>query len=1206
MRNDDGTPFNEPNPDVPEPTPALPGMRGRIVAKVTGKPVEATSSLSLQERADKLRDYLIDVDKRKQDRGIQIAPEEDENGNYSAGTGDVQNSNRFVPMKYRTGNPIYAGDVTKEEQRLAGLAPLSTQGPGVGINRIGQRESEHAHALPFENPQAFNDLHPQFDLGSQIENHIRESESQIANADEGARLEQMPSIDPATGQQRTQEVGGVQQPLAVRQEPHYEWQEGEGPSAVTKTGQGRAARDALDALDKRRAAAKGLQEARQSPALKAIAARVGVPVEKLGSRAVTAQSVSPYLARVREARMAQGQLGKLYGKVNPMGRFDPLAQNLERSGGRLEEALNENTRLAGEAGTQAPDLHAAAQDSERYSQQLDDAIAAAPAATQPTKKEISELARDLWNRDMQEHMGTRAEADRLIGDLKPREIKPHWIRVAGKWRPAGEWEDLMPKGSATVRGGGRSQYVDWTPPKDDAPEGEIKSNIDDVATALPGEPFGTEAGAGDDLRHFLIEHHNAPAVRAPRLSQYVDKAHAAIADEIRNSAPDELTKLLDYLGMPGKGPQEALGILRSQTLSLKAGAAKAAQEHAQRTFAERELGPAARASIATDQRTAVKVRTEAARIDGQLANVTRKQSQRIGGLGQSAARRAELTQAAVDARKIIRGFQQKAWDAQVTPLRDRAIKMPPGYSPESEMGFGHTYEMVEGQPPFGRPRNPENPPKMKARPFDYIRDSSLINFMQKQPEGVQSDINHVLRALSFIGKLQRMGIVAFPFVHAFNNLGMQALQEGETPGRLAAIYSGRYVPDPEVMERLTGAGYKQGEMEKLFRMGKTGPHATTEPGLRRTIRAQKVGAAATRATGEPAIGEAASAIAKPAMAVGDAAAGAYANMNHWLFGTVQDGLAASAFERFTKPLAQGGEGMEDGPALLRVTKMIGDPSNISPLERAANLDKMFYFLPWMKTVIPFQLKHGLIDPKWWTSQVAGIRTNNELQGFDDPSQPFTATIGSKDDGTRIRAPIMTPQRVLGDAADAVRIAPDIAEGVSGNKRGYLHALQDALAPVNYLSGHLVAPLQFADQARQAAMAAGSSEGLQALPPWNPFAPPKGEKFPNAGSIAGNMASEAFPPIEKARQIGDVLQGGDIGDYLKQLPIDAGMSLFGSTPYERPAAADPIQALIKRRLQAPFRPMNALLRREITQAEQSGDWDTAAQLQQQLDAAGATP
>jgi hypothetical protein len=1189
-----GNPLHARNPEIKDPDPIPPTALDRVRARLTGKPAVPRPSMTIQERANAYRDWKIEQDRIAQSLGIRLEDEiNPATGEVERGTGNVYDPNTHFNMKLYDQNPRFTGDIEKINQRLKGLAPNEATGQGIGKARIGVGDEEHSRANPIVNDEAWNDLHEDFDPAYQANQHIIESQTRIANAREAQRLNMMPSIDPATGRQRTQRLGDQAVPLNVRQEAPYEWQELDPATGkmVTKTGQGREARDLLDALEKKRIKAGAWEKTLADPAAQAHAAAVGRPLADFNTRSITAQRTGPYLARARQAIAAQRQvLSGLRRASNRAGGLAPIAQNLERSGARMDDALRANMKAAGAAARRAPEYEKAAQDAQEYHAQLQKAIDHAPT---PTKRQITEVARAMFEQDMDEY-GRAADAYHGVADELQRlpgnrgGIRPDWIRTRGPngkstWKLAGEWQELSEQRP-------KSRFIDWTKPKDDDPTGRIDSNIDAIATE---RNFLVPFSSGDELREWLERHPTPP--KPPKYSQYLDRAQREITDMFQQADRAGKQRILEQIGMPDKGPAEALYQLRRQVAELKAGAARASKEAENRRFAERELGPGARASVAAQARAAAGLWQTAVGLDGDIARLNRDMQKAVTSTRDRLAQRRALTEAKLAISARFKKFQKDLMDATTTPLRERSIKVPEGYSLEAEQGYGHTYEWTDPDPNTG---------KRKVRPMDYVRDSSLINYSKTLTPQAQQDLHWVLKAMGLASTLQRMGIVALPFVHAFNNLGMHGLQEGVAPQRLYDVYRGAYKPDPAMIEEMTDWGYRQGAAEEAFRMGKTDVHGTTAGPQRRAIMANRLGNTVARKTGERDLGDAAESIARPAMAVADKFSGGYNRMNHWLFGQVQDGIAASIYERLRKPVAQGGEGLSPGEAVQRVLKAVSDPANITPFERRAGLDKLFYFLPWMKTVVPFQIKKGLIDPKWWTSQVSGIRTNNELQGYDDPSQPFTMTLSRPDDQGRVRrAPLFTPQRVLGAASDAVRIPADLYEGATSDGRGYERALTDAMAPFNYVAGHLVAPAELGWEGVQAGLAARSPEGAASLPPYNPFSAPPGSKFPTGAYIANALAAGLLSPVEKAESIGQTMQGASPMDYLTQLPADAAMSLIGSTPYLITEQKTALEKRLDDRLKNPLERRNeAMLRRELLEAQQAGDEGAYEDILKQLDAA----
>lgn len=235
----------------------------------------------------------------------------------------------------------------------------------------------------------------------------------------------------------------------------------------------------------------------------------------------------------------------------------------------------------------------------------------------------------------------------------------------------------------------------------------------------------------------------------------------------------------------------------------------------------------------------------------------------------------------------------------------------------------------------------------------------------------------------------------------------------------------------------------------------------------------------------------------------------YEPMNRWLFQTVEQGYATDMFDRLTKA------GLSDGAAAIKVRNMFGRYGDVSAAERAVHANSLFFFYGWMKTAVKYWVQKGVLDPKWWSAPVRAIQVNNEQQGFDDPSRPFTATIGRNADGTVRRMAVPIPQSVLAPVASAARVPFDLASLVRGNKTWMQDAREDASAPADYLAGHFSLPAGIVYDAAQAVLDGGRSR----IPPWNTFATDSnatvGEQVRGVGSKIAQRLVAPLGAVDRA-------------------------------------------------------------------------------------------
>jgi hypothetical protein len=222
-------------------------------------------------------------------------------------------------------------------------------------------------------------------------------------------------------------------------------------------------------------------------------------------------------------------------------------------------------------------------------------------------------------------------------------------------------------------------------------------------------------------------------------------------------------------------------------------------------------------------------------------------------------------------------------------------------------------------------------------------------------------------------------------------------------------------------------------------------------------------------------------------------------MNQWLFGNVEQNFAIDMYGRMAK------SGMSGPQAAQKVREALGRFDNLTAGERYAHLNSLFYFYPWMKTVIPFWVKKGLMDPRWAMAPVSGTRTINELQGYDDPSQPFTLTTNQVRPGVYGRLTEMIPQRVLQPLAAAAQIPLDLAN------RDYEGLNTDFKAIPNYIMGHLNPFAQVVSDAAMTAAAGGPTKTV----PWNTFhLDPNLTLGQNLGASASQLAQRFVSPFSR--------------------------------------------------------------------------------------------
>jgi hypothetical protein len=144
-----------------------------------------------------------------------------------------------------------------------------------------------------------------------------------------------------------------------------------------------------------------------------------------------------------------------------------------------------------------------------------------------------------------------------------------------------------------------------------------------------------------------------------------------------------------------------------------------------------------------------------------------------------------------------------------------------------------------------------------------------------------------------------------------------------------------------------------------------------------------------------------------------------------------------------------GKGMSKEAAGNQVRRVLGDYANVSNAGIDKVLKQMFFFYPWLKTILPFWIKTGAVKPQTWNPAIQGIATQNELSGdpnYGTPNEtPFTYHTGADRAGRPTYWGIPMPQRILGQAAQ-------LGGGIASNnateaKKGFQSLFLNRLNPV---------------------------------------------------------------------------------------------------------------------------------------------------------------
>ena len=506
------------------------------------------------------------------------------------------------------------------------------------------------------------------------------------------------------------------------------------------------------------------------------------------------------------------------------------------------------------------------------------------------------------------------------------------------------------------------------------------------------------------------------------------------------------------------------------------------------------------------------------------AGIGTKQAQRVADLTTRVVRASAESRTAQAYARAVSTYRRQLFESTAAGIRERSVQAIPGYSLESKLQIGS---------PTAR---------------DMMLDDSFGNFFQQAPwQPKPGAARAVWQTYQVLNRLMRSSIILFPTVHAINNLGMHFLAEGGTPLEMARIVAGKYIPRAGLEE----AAARDGALSQMGAMGlfgREGAHATTEMGERAGIISSRTHVPQPLVRGY--------------LRVSDFRQ----HLNDWIFGDVQRGYELSLYDKFTR------EGMTGGEAALRVRQAMGRYDDIN----SGTLNSLFYFVPWMKTVIPFWVKKGVLDPRWWTAPVGAIMTANQIQGYDDPSKPFQATLGPEPNGEWRLGTVPIPQRVLGMLADVGRIPFDLMAPGSSDRTANLR--EDVSAPVNYFSYHENPFVQAVTGGIQ--LASGNA------PPWNPWTLQPGQSALPA--IPEKLGMQAIAPWSRVQ--------GAMQDPWSLLAYPLGASVY--------AKPDARQAMRQKALRATMTQIGNALSRNTNP-------ERAATLQQKLQAlqqrlAGASP
>jgi hypothetical protein len=590
------------------------------------------------------------------------------------------------------------------------------------------------------------------------------------------------------------------------------------------------------------------------------------------------------------------------------------------------------------------------------------------------------------------------------------------------------------------------------------------------------------AGEYEDVPKKFLDLKTKPKMPPVQTGQFLSRVDGDLDEKAAMLGMDE-SGVLDWMKNNGRQPrivdfhdealrriqsdasqhERAIADARAEEAQLRAEATRLRKEASEHAAAVKNLGPYIREAEKTGTSSAKKLETVAQQVESastrtaaRAANVEMKQVARIKKISDDMLRRIQVSETENVYRSTMHEWYTKLYDELAPGLKERTQHAPQGYVKEEGSPSGRTMNIDEAWDNFLKGN--EN-----LTPREYNAAKGLW------------------KGLETFNRLARLGIVLFPQVHAINNMGTQAMAEGVAPEDVARILSGRMQFDAGLQHRAIDAGAVSPWAHGAF--GGDGFHATTDIGSRADMAASKAGSFARAA--------------RPLAAASMHVERGYDAMNNWLFQTVEQGYGFKLFDMYTKA------GMSDAEAAIRVRNTLGRYDNISPREMALGLNRIFYFYPWMKTVVSYWAQKGVMDPKWWSAPVRAIQVSNEAQGYDDPSKPFTMTLGHRADGSWRRSILPLPQRVTEMLADTARLPVDV---VTGNVD---QATKDVKAPVNYVMGH-------------ANMIAGTTEDLidyarhqGNVAPSNVFKSDSTASGPErVAQVAGNLSQRAIAPLSR--------------------------------------------------------------------------------------------
>lgn len=973
---------------------------------------------TLDERAIRLRKALIDGENRvtaederllptggtPQERADAIKMHMKNGLTYEQAQAKLPQSSRmdpntFLPMrKFSAENPVYAFDDEEQYAREPGTGvgpdqqvPVAALRSGVGASgRVAKYNAARLDANGRKRNVLMDQVDPEklsdrFDPAYQFLQHRLRQEKAIANSASQRLFEQPIGVDGA----------------ALRVPVRYEqtFPDGEVGTYDTRESAMNAVRRQREGMSENEARAELVASGKVDPAL-------------VSGRATNATFLRGRVAGLKRGVAAGDRsLLKAVGGANRLidvPQFDDAKSAMALADNKAAEAAGVVGARADEAKAAADERRAHAENARTIREGERDELGRLKALDYDPASRVKHA--DVLGARDQMH-AAEVESHAPYRDvLQPRSILPDYVWNAAKKRYelAGEYADVPRKYLVP-----RSQD-----PRSFAPgAGErVAGNLDELASEIRART-GDDAFTDSDALEYL--RHNATPVKPSALTA---DARASVTDAARAAHAEEQRALLEQLGDDGEFRGAVEGREKS-IVDLEREAKKADRTAARETIRGTALGSAARAATQGSEQLSRRLSKAIDLVRSGQANVSKIARQSVTDVGEQAAKvRLDLEEtaqkyfdarASTEQREMLRRrtaeiLHQMAEHESVANYVDRVIaKAPRGYVRESDLRLGipsATDMAIEDN--LARTMREQGTPKI---------------FTEKGERGTAA--RAFGGAMTTLNSLAKTSIIAIPTVHAIFNLGgaymaeLSALMRSGERVDLSGL--GRVLRPPKtaeyeaLKERAREAGAFPGTMSPLL-----GQHSNMASALTRTGELHRA-----LASGKKGMALAAD--------VANAAAGnvdRYVSSRFWepnqklVFDVFEHGYAIDLFDRFTKA------GMTDGEAAKRIRKAFGDYGNITEAERNAQLTKLFYFYPWMKTVIPFYVRKGIADPAVWDAPTRAVQANNEQQGYDDPGAPLTATTGKNADGTFRRRTIPLPQRAVEIAGSVAKMPFDLLAG----------------------------------------------------------------------------------------------------------------------------------------------------------------------------------